>query len=59
MKRPTCKRCKRTGLPSLITDSPGRFNDHCVDCEQEIEREEEAYWDRRDYLEWLDEQMCE
>ena len=59
MTCPTCRRCKRTGLPSLITDNPSRFNEHCVDCAREIEREEEAYWDRRDYLEWFDEQMCE
>ena len=59
MNRPTCKRCKKTGLPSLITDTPGRFNDHCVDCERKIEKEEEAYWARRHYIEYLDEQMCE
>ena len=52
MSTPACKRCKRTGLPALITDSPGRFNDHCADCEREIEREEEADWEWRAQVEY-------
>ena len=44
MTGPACKRCKKAGLPSLITNNPGRFNDYCVDCEREIEREDNVYW---------------
>ena len=51
MNRPTCKRCKKSGLPSLITDTPGRFNVHCVDCERKIEKEEEAYWNDYERIE--------